>query len=214
MGNILPVAIDLRAVRVKTDYLQSVRTVGITDLSGCNWRMAVQKVAVFGNAGGGKSTLSRRLSAISQLPLHVLDKIQYRAGGVKVPEDEYKRLHDEIVAADRWIIDGFGSIETLWPRLDRADTCVYVDLPIAIHGWWVTKRLIKGFFHPPPGWPEGSPLLKSSLNSYRNLWLCHTRLTPRYRDYVQRMSRSKTVYHLRSPTQIAQFLQTVELTFL
>ncbi len=41
----------------------------------------MKKVAVFGNAGGGKSTLSKRLSEITGLPLYVLDKIQYQSGG-------------------------------------------------------------------------------------------------------------------------------------
>lgn len=45
----------------------------------------MRKVAVFGNAGGGKSTLARQLSAITGLPLHVLDKIRFRAGGEVLP---------------------------------------------------------------------------------------------------------------------------------
>ncbi|HCF29269.1 MAG TPA: adenylate kinase, partial [Cyanobacteria bacterium UBA11049] len=35
----------------------------------------MKRVAVFGNTGGGKSTLSKRLYQITGLPLHVLDKI-------------------------------------------------------------------------------------------------------------------------------------------
>jgi len=34
----------------------------------------MQKVAVFGNAGGGKSTLSRKLSELTGLPLYVLGR--------------------------------------------------------------------------------------------------------------------------------------------
>ncbi|CCQ59949.1 hypothetical protein CWATWH0401_2058 [Crocosphaera watsonii WH 0401] len=45
----------------------------------------MKKVAVFGNTGGGKSTLSRKLSEMTNLPLYVLDKIQYKPGGVAVP---------------------------------------------------------------------------------------------------------------------------------
>ncbi|MDP8932876.1 MAG: adenylate kinase, partial [Cyanobacteriota bacterium] len=50
----------------------------------------MKKVAVFGNAGGGKSTLSKRLSEITGLPLYALDKIQYQSGGAEVPDEEYK----------------------------------------------------------------------------------------------------------------------------
>lgn len=170
----------------------------------------MQKVAVFGNAGGGKSTLSRKLSEMTGLPLHVLDKIKYQPGGVEVPSEDYQCIHQQILKTDRWIIDGFGSIETLWPRFDEADSLVFIDLPLYVHSWWVTKRMLTGYFNPPAGWPDNSPILKSSIKSYRALWLCHTLLTPRYREYVEQARRIKRVYHLRSTQQISQFYEMVE----
>jgi adenylate kinase family enzyme len=174
--------------------------------------VVMKKVAVFGNAGGGKSTLSRRLSESSGLPLYILDKIQYQSGGVKVPQDDYRRIHQQILVSDQWIIDGFGCMETLWPRLKEADTLVFVDLPLPVHLWWVTKRFITGYFQPPAGWPEKSPILQSSLNSYRALWLCHKHLTPKYRQYVEQAQSSKQVYHLRSAQQISQFFKLIAET--
>lgn len=170
----------------------------------------MRKVAVFGNAGGGKSTLSKRLSEITGLPLYVLDKIQYQSGGTEVPHEDYKHLHQQILATERWIIDGFGCIETLWPRLDEADTLVFVDLPLYRHFWWVTKRLITGYVKPPAGWPDKSPIFKSSMSSYRVLWLCHKYLTPKYREYIEQAQSTKSVYHIRSPQQISQFLESIE----
>lgn len=170
----------------------------------------MKKVAIFGNAGGGKSTLSRQLSEMTGLPLYTLDKIKYRPGGIAVSEKEYEQAHQTILDADRWIIDGFGSLETLWPRLDQADTLIYVDLPLWLHFWWVTKRWLTGYFHPPMGWPEKSPLFKSSMSSYQVLWLCHQRLTPRYRQYVETARSTRQVYHLRSPQQVRQFLAEIQ----
>jgi adenylate kinase family enzyme len=46
----------------------------------------MKRVAVFGNAGGGKSTLARGLAEITGLPLYPIDRIQFRAGGGKVPD--------------------------------------------------------------------------------------------------------------------------------
>ena len=90
----------------------------------------MKKVAVFGNAGGGKSTLSKRFSEITGLPLYILDKIQYQSGGAEVKCEEYKHTYEKILATDRWIIDGCGCMETLWPRLNEADSLVFVDLPL------------------------------------------------------------------------------------
>jgi adenylate kinase family enzyme len=170
----------------------------------------MKKVAVFGNAGGGKSTLSKRLAAITGLPLYALDKIKYQAGGVAVPDEDYKRAHQKILLTDRWLIDGFGCMETLWLRLDEADSLVFVDLPLHVHFWRVTKRLITGYFKPPESWPEKSPIFKSSMNSYRVLWPCYKYLTPKYREYIEQAQNTKRVYHLRSTEQIAQFLASIE----
>jgi hypothetical protein len=68
----------------------------------------MRRVAVFGNAGGGKSTLARRLAAATRLPLHVIDEMQFRAGGVEVPQAEYLRNHAELLSRAEWIIDGRG----------------------------------------------------------------------------------------------------------
>jgi hypothetical protein len=74
----------------------------------------------------------------------------------------------------------------------------------------VTKRLIKGLFVDPPGWPENSPLWSSSAQSYRVLWLCHCQLTPKYRQLVTEEVTLKRVRHLRSPAQIQSLLEVVK----
>lgn len=177
----------------------------------------MRKVAVFGNAGAGKSRLARRLAEATGLPLYCLDEIQFREGryhpdekdGGKISVDEYLKLHADILRREAWIIDGYGSLDSLWPRFATADTLVYIDLPLATHYWWVTSRLVKGLFRNPPGWPENSPVWSSSWSSYRVIWLCHRRLTPQYRRLVADAASSKRVHHLRRASQIEAFLQAV-----
>jgi adenylate kinase family enzyme len=170
----------------------------------------MRKVAVFGNAGGGKSTLARRLAELTGLPLYPIDTLQFRAGGGAVPHDEYLKIHADLLARDEWIIDGFGSVASAWERFSAADTLVYVDLPVLTHYRWVTKRLVKGLFVNPEGWPENSPMWRSTMSSYRVVWLCHRRLTPRYRQLIADVASSKRVHHLRSPGEMTAFLRAVE----
>ena len=170
----------------------------------------MKKVAIFGNAGGGKSTLASHLAVSTGLPLYALDKIKYRAGGEEVPHEDYLRLHREILQRDTWIIDGFGCVASAWERFAAADTLIYIDLPIAMHFLWVTKRLVKGAFVNPEGWPEDSPIIRSSLNSYRILWLCHRKLTPRYRQLIADSKATKQVFHLCSPKEIRGALGDIQ----
>lgn len=175
----------------------------------------MRRVAVFGNAGGGKSTLARRLAEITGLPLHVLDIIQFPDGrfrpgerdGGKVAPEEYLRLHAAILIQECWIIDGYGSTSSAWERFAAADTLVYVDLPIVVHYWGVTKRFGAGLFKNPKGWPERSPLWESTLDSFRVIGLCHQHLTPKYRQLVADAAVSKRVHHLRSRSAIEAFIQ-------
>jgi adenylate kinase family enzyme len=171
----------------------------------------MKRVAVFGNAGGGKSTLAKRLAEITRLPLYPIDILQFPDGGdsSKVSHDEYLKMHAELLRQEEWIIDGFGSAASAWERFAAADTLVYIDLPLRTHYWWVTKRLIGGLFSNPEGWPPNSPIWESSLDSYKVIWLCHRRLTPKYRQLVADMAASKRVHHLRSPAEMVTFLDAI-----
>ena len=170
----------------------------------------MKRVAVFGNAGGGKSTLARRLSEITGLPYYPLDLIQFRVGGEPVPHEEYLTVHADLLTRDEWIIDGFGDVKSAWQRFAAADTLIHVDPPLAVCAWRVTKRFLKGVFVLPEGWPEGSPLWRSTLTSYRVLRLCHERLTPRYRKLIADEAGRKRTYGLRSSAQIRRFLASVK----
>jgi hypothetical protein len=77
----------------------------------------MKKVAVFGNAGGGKSRLARRLAEATGIPLYCLDTIQFPAGyqpgekdGGKLPHDEFLKMHSDIIKGNEWIVDGYGTL--------------------------------------------------------------------------------------------------------
>jgi adenylate kinase family enzyme len=169
---------------------------------------------VFGNAGGGKSTLSRRLAQITGLPLYSIDVIKYQGGAYRpdnaITEDEYQRLHAELIRRDRWIFDGFDTVTQTWERFEAADTLIFLDLPLTTHLRWITKRLLKGLLQNPEGWPANTPVWASTMSGYRVLWLCHRHLTPKYREQAASAASSKRVHHLRSPPEIRAFLEAVK----
>jgi hypothetical protein len=151
-----------------------------------------------------------RVAELTHLPLYVVDMMQFRPGGMKVPQHEFLRAHVDLLRRDEWIIDGFGSTALVWERCVAADTLIYIDLPLLTHHRWVTKRIIKGLFADPPGWPDNSPPWSNSIQSYRMLWPCHRHLTPKYRQLVTEAAASKRMHHLRSPAQTQSFLEAVK----
>ena len=169
----------------------------------------MKKVAVFGKPSSGKSTLSKNLASATGIQLHQLDSIVYKKNGELVERDIYDRDHENILISDSWIIDGFGPIESFYKRLDAADTLVYIDLPYFVSYWFVTKRLLKGFFVKPEGWPEGSSVLKGSLESYTVLKLCPKFWNDDFSQRLESMSSNKKLYVICSVSELNRFVENV-----
>src|SRR5262245_2440742 len=88
----------------------------------------MQRVLVLGCCGAGKSTVSRRLAAVTGLPLIQLDLLYWRPGWTPTPAEEMDALVTRLCAGPRWIIDG-NYQRSLPLRLPRADTVIWLDYP-------------------------------------------------------------------------------------
>lgn len=165
----------------------------------------MKKIAVFGKPGSGKSTISKALAVTTGIELHQLDSIVYKANGEFVERKVFDLAHDNIINSESWIIDGFGPLGAFNARLDAADTLVYIDLPYPISYWFVTKRLLKALFVKPEGWPDGSSVIKGTIQSYKTL-----KLRPKFwnDDFSARLelhAKDKEVYIIRSVSELNNF---------
>jgi adenylate kinase family enzyme len=89
--------------------------------------IAMERTMVIGSGGAGKTTLAREIAVATGLPLVHLDRLFWKPGWVRTPTDEWHRLVEKLVAADRWVIDGnYGGTMDL--RLAAADTVVFLDV--------------------------------------------------------------------------------------
>ena len=173
----------------------------------------MKKIAVFGKPGSGKSTFSKNLASISGIPLHQLDSIVYKKNGDLVDRETYNREHEKILSSACWIIDGFGPVDSFRFRLREADTLIYIDLSYIVSYWFVTKRLIKGLFVKPEGWPEGSSILKGTLASYKTLKLCPKFWNECFMRKLEELSTNKSVYVIKTVSELNYFLENhVEFT--
>lgn len=166
----------------------------------------MNKIAVFGKPGGGKSTLSKALASATGIQLHQLDSIVYKKNGEMVDRSSFDEAHENILLSECWIIDGFGPISSFKQRLEEADTLVYVDLPYLTSYWFVTKRLLKGLIVKPEGWPDGSSVLKGTLESYKVLRQCPKFWNDDFMRRLEMMSAGKSLYIVNSVSELNNFV--------
>ena len=160
-----------------------------------------------GSAGAGKSTLARRLGHITGLPVVHLDAIFWRPGWVPTPDAEWDKVVVEVASKESWIIDGnYG--RTMVPRLERADTVLFLDFSQVTCLWRVFKRWLRyhGEVRPDlaPGCPE-----RLSWAFVGWVWSYPKRSRPRVVERLGRLSEDTVVVDLRSQGDVDAFLESL-----
>ena len=102
----------------------------------------MKRVMIVGGPGSGKSTLARALGTATGLPVHHMDHIHWMPGWQQRPREVRREMAMEVEMGEAWIFEG-GFSTTYAHRLSRADTVVWLDLPVGLRLWRVTKRLVR-----------------------------------------------------------------------
>ena len=164
------------------------------------------RVMVIGNAGGGKSTMCEGLSSTQSLPYFAIDNIQWMPDWISVPDNEFYEEHESLISKKRWLIDGYGSWDTVLRRMDAADTIIVIDLPIWVHYWWATKRQIKSLFVGDSVGPPGCPMWPVTLRLYKMMWWLHTKQRASLLAEAQLRAIDKRFVHIQSPSALKRFV--------
>lgn len=163
----------------------------------------MNRVAIIGNGGGGKTTLARKLGRALELPVCHVDSVQFQPGWKPTPASECDAALDQLASEDRWIIDGFGSKPVMTRRFAAADTIVFVDFALWRHYWWACKRQLKSFrgqrAELPANCPETSFWYHRTLA--RVMWRVHRDLRPWFIEQLALLPSSTTIFRLRTPKQ-------------
>lgn len=109
---------------------------------------------VVGGPGSGKSTLAVALGRLTGLPVRHMDRIHWQPGWLERSKVEKDRLTRVVHAEDAWIFEG-GHSRTYDERADRADTLIWLDLPVGLRLWQVMCRWAGRAPICPPAAPEG-----------------------------------------------------------
>ena len=91
----------------------------------------MKKVIVIGCPGSGKSTFSKALHKITDIPLFHLDMIFWNVDKTTVEKTVFLDRLLKIVQNDEWIIDG-NYASTMELRMQACDTIVFLDYPLDV----------------------------------------------------------------------------------
>jgi adenylate kinase family enzyme len=98
----------------------------------------VDRIAIIGCGGSGKSHLARSLgTSLGIIAIH-LDGLYYDQYWKPLEGERFAALQRELVAAPRWIIDG-NYASSLPIRLQPADVVIFLDLP----GWTCLRGIVQ-----------------------------------------------------------------------
>ncbi len=164
------------------------------------------RLMIVGSGGAGKSTLAIRLGAVTGLPVVHLDVEFWRPGWVRTPRDEWFARVDELLARDRWIMDG-NFDNTMERRCAAADTVVLLDLPTWVCLARALRRSLLGRRRRRPDLAEGCDE-RIDLEFLRWVWRFRRDQLPKIERRLAALDASKRVVVLRSDADVEAFLRS------
>lgn len=99
--------------------------------------MRLDRIAVVGISGSGKSTFARALAAKTGLPLLHGDRLDWMENWGVRSQADLNAMHADWIARPRWIIEGWIDPERV-QRLEAADLVIDLDFT----GWRCTARVL------------------------------------------------------------------------
>ena len=103
---------------------------------------AKERLIIIGTSCSGKTTLTRQLSRTLRAPCIELDAIHWKPAWQPRPTDEFRQMVSEVVAGERWVIDGNYSRvrDIVWAR---GTTIIWLNYPFRVVLWRALCRTVK-----------------------------------------------------------------------
>ena len=152
----------------------------------------MKRVVILGRGASGKSSLARRLSNITGLPVIEVDKIFWQPGLIATPREQWVVIQEKIVAENRWIIEGdLGKHDAVEVRLQAADTIILLDFSLLRCGLRAIRRS------------------RERADFWRWLLAYRYQSLPVLREVISKHAQNGVLHVFRSPSTMDRFVAEV-----
>jgi adenylate kinase family enzyme len=168
----------------------------------------VDRIAIMGCGGSGKSHLARELGArLGITPVH-LDARYYDQDWKPLDQEAFAALQHGLVDVPRWIIDG-NYASTLPIRLQAADTVIFLDLP----GWACLLGILQRQVRHGGGQHQANGEYNRITWGFARYIIGYRKtMAPRVRALIAEHTDGAQVIILRSRRAASRYLATVPAT--
>ncbi len=166
-----------------------------------------RRISVVGCGGAGKSTFSKRLGEILDIPVIHLDSFFWKPGWEEPPRDEWGKIVAELIGREAWVMDGnYGG--TMDARLAASDAAVFLDMPRSTCLRRVVSRRFRYAGKPRPDMAPGCPE-KVEWQFLKYVWNYPKTRRPGVLARLEAMTEGKETFVLWGPDEVRDFLREV-----
>ncbi|GGK79390.1 topology modulation protein [Mangrovihabitans endophyticus] len=164
----------------------------------------MQRIAILGASGAGKTVLARTLGDLLDLPVTHLDQLRYDSDWNVIAEPDFVAAQHQLVAGTRWIADG-NSLASLPVRAAAADTIIVLDPhPLVCLTGIAARRLrYRGGQHADGVYDRITLEVLTYAATYR------ARHLPRVQACLREHATRARVVHLRSRRAVTRYVAQV-----
>jgi adenylate kinase family enzyme len=170
-----------------------------------------RRIVVVGTTGSGKSTLAARLGSVLSVPYVELDALFWDADWTPASDESFRSRTMAALSTGGWVVDGnYRKVrDIVWAN---ADTLVWLDYPLRVNLWRLTKRTVRRVFQREVLWNGNQELFREAFLSRDSIFLwAIKRHRSRRRQYdallAQREYTHLRVVRLHSPAATDRWLR-------
>jgi adenylate kinase family enzyme len=167
----------------------------------------LNRIAIVGSGGSGKSVLAVQLGGILNIPVFHLDRYFWKPGWEMVNRSTWLEIIQNLVQNEKWIIDG-NYKSTMNIRFPLADTIIFLDFKKYRCLFNILKRFLKYYrkFRPDMGIGCSEKL---DFEYIKWVWDYPRRSRGITYENLKLYGNGKNIYILKNRREVKEFLNSV-----